>query len=210
MGQLLTRVIPADTSLMDRCRKIQSDINRLGLPITWVKPDDLFLVINNLGRLNREQIPPLHKTLTGTIKSFSPFSLALDFVQTLYLRHEPSQIYLSPAKNADLADLQTTITEKIRLLSIPQPVRYFPQIVLGTLARADPTTTKHFLDKIGDYDLSAPIDLLVDKLYLLEILMAKKTIHHQKLATFSMPQSLHDLHQEESPVPSTPGTLPDE
>lgn len=208
MKQLLILTIPATASLKHYSRQIQSDINRFGLPVTWVKPDDLSLVINNLGRLNREQIPPLSKAIAGVVQSFTPFSLTLDFVQTQYLRHKPSLIYLSPAKNSHLTDLHHNLSDQLNLLAIPQPVRFLPQIVLGTLKRADPTTTKHFLDKIQDFELVQPIDLAVTCLHLLEVFTTKKSTHYQRVGTFAMSQSLHDSPSVIPQALSTSGILP--
>lgn len=187
---------------------IQSDVARLGVPAVWVKPNQLFLELNYLGRIADEQTPQIFKAVSQVVSTTPAFDITLNYLDTLYQRHAPSQIYLSPGKSLELLEFQKNLCLSLRPIDIPQSQKFSPRVVLGTLERADPTTTKYLLDKLIDYELPHPTILSVTTINLLEIFTDKKSIHHQRIATFAMQQSSRDHHPEESLAPASPDTPP--
>jgi 2'-5' RNA ligase len=207
---ILVLAIPAGEAVADIYPKIQSDLAHLQLQVYWTKPDQLFLQLSYLGRITDDQTPSIFKAVSKIVASTPTFNLTLNYLDTLYLRHEPSQIFLSPAKNSQLISLQKELSQKLTSIEIPQPAKFLPQVVLGTLERADPTVTKHQLDKLIDYELENSINLQVNKINLFEIFSQKKSLHYQRIGTFAMQKSFDDLPKEAPPAPSNPDIPPAE
>lgn len=184
MKHTLSLEIPAQ-SLSDQILAIQSTIIKNGITLDWVKPHHLSLQLNFLGSLTEAQLPIAFKQLNW-LKSVSEFDLQFVYLDSLYHRHSPSEIFLTPANTPTLEHLFTQNSLHLAEANIPQPRRYLPRLVFAYTPRQDPTSTKRVLDQLSDINLPAPIDLHVDQVLAMEHLQSKKSTHLQKVATFRL------------------------
>ena len=162
---------------------LQTQLNKLNLPVVWEKRSHLTL--NFLGQIPDDQLSLVKKTISQVIEGSRSFTLSLLYLDTLYSRHEPTILYLSLAKSEELVDLQKSLSLSLSQIT-PQPRKFLPHITIGRLKRTDPVSTKRFIDIISDFSSPPFSPFTVDKITLYQNLITQASTTHQKLATFML------------------------
>lgn len=153
--------------------------------LIWVPEEDLHMPLNFLGRLLHQDINSVGTTIKTITEKYRPFILKPQYLETLYKKHEKSQINLSLTGQVDiLNDLQGELAKNLDEVAA-QPKRYFPCITIATLKKTDHETTKQILNKISDLDLELNIPkFLVNKITLYENLFHRDSVTVQKIRDF--------------------------
>jgi len=173
--------IGVDLKLNDLRAKL-SDYNK---QLNWIPDGNLHIPLNYLGRLLHQDINAVGMTIKTIIEKYHPFTLKPQYLETLYKKHEESQIYLSLAGQVDiLNELQKELAITLDEVAA-QPKRYFPYLTIATLKKTDHETTKQILNKISGLDLKLNIDeFLVNKVTLFESLFHRDSVTYQKIRDF--------------------------
>ena len=165
--------------------ELQSRLEKLGLPISWEKPEKLHLTLNFIGRVSSDQLGGVSRVIKSAIYQFNKLTVSLPFLETLYQRHDQTLLYLA-ASSPDLVPLQKAVCAGLDSIKFPQPRRFLPHVTIGKLKRTDPTTTKHVIDIISDFDYQPVSSFEVDHLTLYESLLSSKGSTYQKIANFRL------------------------
>lgn len=167
---------------LDGLRAKLSDFNK---HLLWVSEEDLHIPLNFLGRLLHQDINAVGTTIKTITEKYRPFILKPQYLETLYKKHEESQIYLSLTGQVEiLNELQKELAASLDEVAA-QPKRYFPNITIATLKKTDHETTKQILNKISDLDLELNIpEFLVNKIALFENIFHRDSITIQKIRDF--------------------------
>ena len=165
--------------------ELQSRLEKLGLPISWEKPEKLHLTLNFIGRVSSDQLGGVSRVIKSAIYQFNKLTVSLPFLETLYQRHDQTLLYLA-ASSPDLVPLQKAVCAGLDSIKFPQPRRFLPHVTIGKLKRTDPTTTKHVIDIISDFDYQPMPSFDVDHLTLYESHLSSKGSSYQKIATFRL------------------------
>lgn len=153
--------------------------------LIWVPEEDLHIPLNFLGRLLHQDINAVGTTIKTIVEKYQPFNLKPQYLETLYKKHEESQINLSLSGQVDiLTDLQKELAKELDEVAA-QPKRYFPYITIATLKKTDHETTKQILNKISDLDIQLDIpEFPVNKITLYEKLFHRDSVTIQKIRDF--------------------------
>jgi len=166
---------------------LQSDLDRLGLPVVWEKPGKLHITLNFLGATPDTQISQIKSVISKTAESFPQFTLQPFFLETLYRRHDPSLIYLGLTGDVDnLKQLQKSLAQSLSMLSLPSQERFFPHVTIGKVKRDDPIQTKKFLANVADYNFTPLRPFAVNSLILYESFLSKSGSTFQKIARYML------------------------
>jgi RNA 2',3'-cyclic 3'-phosphodiesterase len=177
--------LPPET--VSRIVHLQHKLEALGLPIQWQPSDKLHLTLNFLGRIAEEKIPDIKNTLTDVTSSYPSFFLKPSFLETMFQRHGSSFIYLGPTGDlATLTAMHKHFSQAWAELNIPQPKRFLPHIVIGTVKKADPVFTKSVLDRINSLPFAPLAQFKVEEVTLFESFLARDTSHFQRLGRFAL------------------------
>ncbi|MEK7163613.1 MAG: hypothetical protein AAB768_00530 [Patescibacteria group bacterium] len=153
--------------------------------LDWIPDQDLHIPLNYLGRLLHQDINAVGITIKTIVEKYQPFTLKPQYLETLYKKHEESQIYVSLAGQVDiLSQLQKELAKNLDEVAA-QPKRYFPYLTVATLKKTDHETTKQILNKISGLDLELNIDeFQVNKITLYENLFHRDSVTYQKIRDF--------------------------
>ncbi len=177
--------LPQDTK--SELMRLQNDLAKFGVNADWKSADKLILELNYLGRIDDSLISPIKKITRNLTKDLGELFLTPVYLQALYSRHDPTEIFLTLNGDTDkLIDLQKQLCKEFRDIEIPQSKRYEPQITLGTLPRIDPTFTKQQIDKVDNFELSSLSSFEVNALSLFELFVTKIGTHIQKVGAFML------------------------
>lgn len=166
---------------------LQKRLDSLKLPVVWEKPQKLHLTLNFLGRVPDDQLNSVKKSISQVVHHSHSFDLKLAYLETLYKRHDHTLIYLSPVGDVkELVDLQKTLSQALRSLEIPQPIRFLPHFTIGRLKRTDPVTTKKYINLISVFEPPIFPEFTVDHLTLYESFLSRSGSTYQKLTTFML------------------------
>lgn len=165
---------------------LQSRLGLLNLPLIFTDADNLHLTLNFFGRVDDVLLHTLQfRTLPKLIETFSPLKLKFSFLESMYRRHEPSFIYLSPTGDVStLKSLQLEISSALNSAALPQDRKFLPHLKVAELEKSDHETTKSNLQKISDFAYSPSPEFTVDFLTLFETTSTRAGVHYQKLARF--------------------------
>jgi RNA 2',3'-cyclic 3'-phosphodiesterase len=177
--------IDIPTELFSQIHSLQSRIDKLKLPVTWQPQEKIHLTTNFLGDIADETFQSVRNAIKAAIVNTPPFQLTPYFLETLYSRHEPAKIYLAPSGDIDiLTALQSQLNFEFAARQLPQQPRFLPHITIGHLKKADPTTTKSFLDELSRLEFSPLTTFTVDHITLYESLISQAGSHFQRVSTF--------------------------
>jgi len=153
--------------------------------LDWIPEEDLHIPLNYLGRLLHQDINAVGATIKTITEKYQPFTLNLQYLETLYKKHEESLIYFSLAGQVDvLNEMQKELAKNLDEVAA-QPKRYFPYLTIATLKKTDHETTKQILNKISDLDLKLNIDeFSVNKITLCESLYHRDSVTYQRIRDF--------------------------
>lgn len=207
MKHSLLLAIPVSHQLLAAGQKIRTDIDQRGIRVNWFKPEHLHLQLNYLGRIPDQAQGQIHEHIFQIVHATAVFSINFVYFQVQYVRHGRTKVQLIPAPNSDLAILQKSLRSRLQTINIPQPSRFFPELVLGEFERADPTTIKRQIARLSDYELAKPLPLLVEKVILLEALFDRRSVHYRRVAAFATGQSPGGSHPSVPAEPATPDIL---
>jgi len=158
-----------------------------GLPVKWEPSDQLHITLNFLGRLDDSAQAALRSRLPAVTSLTAPFSLRFYFLEALYRRHIGSLVYLAPTGDLDaLLALQKSLASLLTDMSIPQPTRFTPHLLLGRLIKADPVSTKSTLDRISDLEFTPLPPFTVSAITLYESFLTKAGAYHQKIGHYGL------------------------
>ncbi len=164
---------------------LQTQVSRLKVPIIWKDLDRLHLTLNFIGRVDDAELPAVRGQMRSIAKKFPAFILRPAFLESLYNRHDGSFIYLSPAGDVNLLkELQQSFGAKLGEMNLPQQNRFLPHIKIGEYQKADPTTTKQFMDKVGQIDLASWPEFTVERITLFESSLSRTGSHYQTIDRF--------------------------
>lgn len=168
-------------------KELQSRISSLKVPVEWEDLDRLHLTLNFIGRVDDSELPAVRGQMRSVIARFPKFILRPMFLESLYSRHDGSIIYLAPGGDVNiLKELQESLGEKLNEMNLPRQSRFLPHIKIGIYKKADPTTTKQFMDKVSDIEIYDWPEFTVQKIWLIESQHTKVGSHYQKIAQFML------------------------
>ncbi len=166
-------------------RKLQSQINSLKVPVEWQDLDRLHLTLNFIGRVDDKDLPAVRGQMRSVIASYPKFILKPTFLESLYNRHDGSFIYISPTGDVNtLRELQESLGEKLSEMNLPRQSRFLPHIKIGTYKKADPTTTKQFMDKVSELELDQWPEFTVERITLFESFLSRTGSYYQTIDRF--------------------------
>ena len=167
--------------------KLQLTLDKLRLPVKWELPQKVHLTLSFLGRLADEDVNQARRIVANTARIFSPHTLQLVAIGTLYQRHEPSLIYLLVAdRSGELTDLQAELARRVDEIT-PQPQhKFWAHVTIGRVLKSDPTVVKHSLDKLEEVDIDPLVEFEVDKICLYESFLTKAGSSYQRLGSFNL------------------------
>lgn len=165
----------------------QKKLDKLNLPVIWEDPEKMHMTLNFLGnKVESEQLTPVRRVGFNCAAATLKFDMHLDFLETLYQRHEETLLYLSPGRDPTLLDLQNRLCIGLNEIKLPQPRRFLPHMVIGRLKRTDPVTTKECIQKISNFDFSPLTPFTVDHITLFASFVSNKGSHYQKIGEFML------------------------
>lgn len=164
---------------------LQTELDRLRLPVVWEKPEKIHLTLNFIGRVSSDQLGGVSRVIKSAIRPFNKLTISLPFLESLYQRHDQTLLYLA-ASSPDLDPLQKALCEGLDSIKFPQPRRFLPHITIGKIKRTDPTTTKRVIDTISNFDYQPLPSFEVDHLTLYESHLSSKGSSYQKQSTFRL------------------------
>lgn len=165
----------------------QKKLDKLDLPVMWEDPEKMHMTLNFLGnKVEGEQLTPVRRVGFNAAVATPKFEMHLDFLETLYQRHEETLIYLSPGKDKTLLDLQNRLCIALNEIELDQPRKYLPKMVIGRLKRTDPVTTKECIQKISKFEYTPIPAFVVDHITLFESYVSSKGSHYQKIGEFML------------------------
>ncbi len=168
-------------------KELQGRINSLKVPVEWEDLDRLHLTLNFIGRVDDSDLSAIRGQMRSIIAQFPKFILKPMFLESLYSRHDGSKIYLAPGGDVNiLKELQESLGEKLSEMNLPRQSRFLPHIKLGTYKKADPTTTKQFMDKVSEIELGDWMEFSVERITIFESLLSRTGSHYQRLASFPL------------------------
>lgn len=165
--------------------ELQSRLEKLGLPISWEKPEKIHLTLNFIGRVSSDQLGGVSRVIKSATQLFYTVTLSLPFLETLYQRHDQTLVYLA-ATSPDLVPLQQSLCEGLNSIKFPQPRRFLSHITIGKVKRTDPTTTKRVIDQISNFDYQPLPSFEVDHLTLYESHLSQKGSTYQVISRFML------------------------
>lgn len=164
---------------------LQKELDSLRLPVVWEELDKLHLTLNFLGnKVDSSQLTDIRRAAFNVAAQTPKFELCLGFLETLYLRHDETLIYLAPKKEPLLLDLQNRMCIELNKLELDQPRKFLAHMVVGKLKRTDPVTTKNCINKISDYDYKPVPGFIVEDIKLYESFVSAKGSHYTKIGEF--------------------------
>ncbi len=164
---------------------LRAKLSAFNKHLIWVPEEDLHMPLNFLGRLLHQDINAVGTTIKTITEKYRPFILKPQYLETLYKKHEESQINLSlTGQVAELNKLQKELTKNLDEVAA-QPKHYFPSITIAILKKTDHETTKQILNKISglDLDLNIP-EFLVNNITLFENIFHRNSVTIQKIRDF--------------------------
>lgn len=171
--------------------KLQQTLGKLNMPVSWQEPNKLHLTLNFLGEIETDKLHEVSNIVRQTAKSFSAFSLAPAFLETLYKRHDPSLVYLGFSGDIDvLKELQSTLADAFNEFELPQAEKFLPHVKVGQLLRTDPPTTKNFLDKVSSFDFSPLSSFEVREIYIFRSFVSKAGSHFERILHFNLAETI--------------------
>lgn len=198
--------IPPSPELLDLVASIQSQKVFTSLPLSWESP---YLQIASLGRISKDQLPAVKNTISKLILAENEINISINFLSTLYKRHENSLLILD-VHSPTLEDFYRKLHSSLKTLTISLPNRLSLFIVLAKFDRVDPQTTKDYLSKVSSIELNSKLEIAVRKFELIEQLSHKNSIHLRRVHSFAIGRSSYDLQTKEFLEPATPDILLDE
>lgn len=167
-------------------QNLQSDLTRLKLPVIWTPPENLHLTLNFFGRVDDVLLHTLQfRTIPKLIEPFPYLNLKFSFLETMYRRHEPSFIYLSPSGDTEiLKEVQSTVSTALNEASLPQDRKFQPLLKIGEFEKSDHETTKANLQKVSDFEFTPSPEFTIDHLTLIETTLSRSGASYKKLARF--------------------------
>ena len=155
--------------------------------LDWENPQKLHLTLNFLGDISDEQLPNLRSTLTKALSPFSNFKFHFGFLQTIYRRHEGSYLCLTPDQEfQDLLNLQEALKDSVYHLGVPVADRFWPHLTIARVPKADPVTTKTWLDQIDSLDLKVRFTWPVKSIFLYESSNDRSGTHFSRITAYHL------------------------
>lgn len=165
----------------------QKKLDKLELPVVWEDPEKMHMTLNFLGnKVESEQLTPVRRTGFNAAAGTPKFEMQLNFLETLYQRHQETLIYLAPVKEPVLLDLQNRLCIGLNEIELDQPRKFLPHIMIGWLKRTDPVTTKECIQKISNFEFKPLKPFTVENITLYESYVSSKGSHYQKIGEFML------------------------
>lgn len=167
--------------------KLQLKLDKSRYPVVWEKPSKAHLTLNFMGRLLDEEISKVRQVAKSILVGYRPFELRLGLLGTLYIRHEPSVVYLTAMeKEGILMEMQKSLASQLDAIT-PQPGRKFlPHVTIGRVQKADPTFVKQTLDQLTEEDIDPLTPFLVEKVDIMESFLSKAGSSYQHLGSLQL------------------------
>lgn len=157
------------------------------IPLLWEPPEKLHLTLNFLGSIEEEIFSDIQRRLPGWLSGFGPLTLRFNFLESLYRRHEPSFIYLSPAGDVDrLVRLRQSVNLGLADIRLSQPGHFLPHVKIAELPKSDPDTTKLWLNKLTSADFTPLPPFTVNSITVFQSLLSKNGSTYRKIAHFPL------------------------
>lgn len=190
MKHRLFAAIDLPDQVASRVVRLQTELDKLGVPIVWEKPKQLHLTLVFMGRLPDEDAARVRGMLVNTARAFRSHTLRIGDLDTLYNRHELSILFLQIIDlEGELVSLQKELARRVDEVT-PQPrQKFMPHITIGRIRKSDPTQVKHQLDKLADVEIDSLGEFTVDKVHLYESFLSKSGASYIKLASFNLGNS---------------------
>lgn len=164
---------------------LQSQLDKMGLPIRWEPIEKLHLTTNFIGKVDDEKLHSIADLAKEVSGRYQPFTLEPAFLETMYRKHEGSYIYLGIGGDIEpLKNLQQELALLISDMQIAQPAKYLPHVTIGKLQKMDPNMTKDTLQRIREVDFTPLPQFTVDHLTLYESLLSRDASHFRKIRRF--------------------------
>jgi len=186
----LFAAIDLPDQVMSQVAKLQTELDKLGVPIVWEKPKQLHLTLVFMGRLADEDAARVQGMLVNTARTFRSHTLRMGDLDTLYNRHEPSILFLQIIDlEGELVSLQKELARRVDEVT-PQPrQKFMPHITIGRVRKSDPTQVKQFLERLSGVEIDSLGKFTVNQVHLYESFLSKSGASHVKLASFNLGNS---------------------
>jgi len=167
--------------------KLQLKLDKLRLPIAWELPHKTHLTLNFMGKLEDQDIDKVRRALKQVVTNYPSLQLQPFMFDTLYIRHEPSLIYLLVKdEEGRLGELQKELTTQLDSIT-PQPgQKFLPHITIGRVKKSDPTFVKQTLDKISAVEIDPLSVFTVEKIDVMESFVSQVGSSFQRLGSISL------------------------
>ncbi len=113
--------------------RVQDRLRRVGVRVSWVRPENIHLTLVFLGDVSAALVPDLKRALDRVAESVCAFDMAVEGVGSFGSPRSPRVIWAGVAEpTRSLAALQGGLAEAMRALEIPLESRPFhPHLTLG-------------------------------------------------------------------------------
>ncbi len=185
MKQRLFLAIELPDNVAKSVLQLQTQLDRLHLPIDWEPEEKLHLTLNFLGKVDDSLLSEISLIVRNRCSETQNFKLIPAFLETLYKRHETSIVYLGLGGDVtELKNLQKDLASAFSQLQFSQSERFLPHITIGKVKKNDPVVTKSVLDTINQQEFTPLPEFAVDHLTLFRSFPAKFDSHYQRVGRF--------------------------
>ena len=169
---------------------VQQTLKSFKLKIRWVRPENIHLTLKFLGDIPPEAIDPIKRTLSESVRGYSPISLTAKGSGAFPGIKNPRVVWMGLSGQVSrLKALQETLAENLEAIGYEKEKRPFKgHLTLGrTKGSVDPTKLNAALNEVMSFGTEP---FLVDRIFLFKSDLKPTGPIYTKIASAALAPSL--------------------